>query len=103
MHAVFGKISDAYGTAECLKPPEAVAGVWRREVVARLLVAHADPWKPCAALGLLPGQHALLQVPALSVVRYDLALTYTKQSCSARPQENKQASMCRICADNRRP
>ena len=85
MHAVFGKELNPFGTAECVKPSEAVAGVWRREVVARLLVAHADPWKPCAALGLLPGQHALLQVPAPSVVRYELPLTCTKQSCSARP------------------
>ena len=29
----------------------------------QLLLARADPRKPCAALGLLPGQHAVLQVP----------------------------------------
>jgi len=33
----------------------------RREVVEQLLRAGADPSMPCAALGLLPSQHAQLQ------------------------------------------
>ena len=36
-------------------------------MVIQLLTTRANPWKRCAALGLQPGQHAILQVPALSV------------------------------------
>lgn len=38
---------------------------WSRDVVVQLLLARAAPGKPCTALGLVPGQHAILQVHAL--------------------------------------
>ena len=33
--------------------------------MVQLLLERADPGKPCGALGLLPGQHAVLQVPSI--------------------------------------
>ena len=75
------------------------AGRGGRDVVVQLLLARADPGKPCGVLGLLPGQHAILQVPGPHRLSVHSAYMPSTHTLSVLPERHNKFPSCRSCTD----